>query len=58
MTLACFTRLGILDTTRGARVVNNELEKRGISFRVNKLSLNINKTNVIMFAKKTNIDQR
>ena len=32
--------------------VNNELEKLDIWFRVNKLSLNVNKTNVIMFTNK------
>ena len=31
------------------RTVNNELEKLDIWFRVNKLSLNVNKTNFIMF---------
>ena len=35
-----------------ACTVNNELEKLDIWFRVNKLSLNVNKTNVIMFANK------
>ena len=34
-----------------ACIVNNELEKQ-IEFRVNKSSLNVNKTNVIMFAYK------
>ena len=33
-------------------IVNNELEKLDIWFRVNKLSLNVNKTNFIMFANK------
>ena len=32
--------------------VNNELEKLDIWFRVNKLSLNVNKTNFIMFTNK------
>ena len=36
-----------------ACTVNNELEKLDIWFRVNKLSLNMNKTNFIMFANKT-----
>ena len=36
-----------------ACTVNNELEKLDIWFRVNKLSLNVNKTNFIMFANKT-----
>ena len=35
-----------------ACTVNNELEKLDIWFRVNKLSLNVNKTNVIMFTNK------
>ena len=33
-----------------ACTVNNELEKLDIWFRVNKLSLTVNKTNCIMFA--------
>ena len=33
-------------------VVNNELKQLGLWFRVNKLSLNVNKTNVIMFNNK------
>ena len=36
-----------------ACTVNNELEKLDIWFRVKKLSLNVNKTNFIMFANKT-----
>ena len=35
-----------------AYTVNNELEKLDIWFRVNTLSLNVNKTNFIMFANK------
>ena len=35
-----------------ACTVNNELEKLDIWFRVNKLSLNVNKTNFIMFTNK------
>ena len=35
-----------------ACTVNNELEKLDIWFRVNKLSLNVNKTNFILFANK------
>ena len=35
-----------------ACTVKNELEKQDIWFRVNTLSLNVNKTNVIMFANK------
>ena len=35
-----------------ACTVNNELEKLDIWFRVNKLSLNVNKINFIMFANK------
>ena len=35
-----------------ACTVNNELEKLDKWFRANKLSLNVNKTNVIMFANK------
>ena len=34
-------------------VVNNELKQLGLWFRANKLSLNVNKTNLIMFNKKT-----
>ena len=30
-------------------VVNNELKQQGLWFRANKLSLNVNKTNFIMF---------
>ena len=40
------------------RTVNNELEKLDIWFRVNKLSLNVNKTNFIMFTNKNNLDQQ
>ena len=36
-----------------ACTVNNELEQLDIWLRVNKLSLNMYKTNVIMFANKT-----
>ena len=35
-----------------AGTVNKELEKLDIWFRVNKLSLNVNKTNFIMFTNK------
>ena len=50
MTLAFFySTRNIVDI---ACTVNNELEKLDIWFRVNKLSLNVNKTNVIMFANK------
>ena len=41
-----------------ACIVNNELEKLDMWFRVNQLSLNGNKTNFIMFANKNNIDQQ
>ena len=51
MTLAFFySTWNIVDI---ACTVNNELEKLDIWFRVNKLSLNMNKTNFIMFANKT-----
>ena len=47
---------GIFYSTRNivdiACTVNNELEKLDIWFRVNKLSLNVNKTNFIIFASK------
>ena len=38
-------------------VVNNELKQLGLWFIANKLSLNVNKTNVIMFNNKNNIEQ-
>ena len=44
-----YSTRNIVDITR---TVNNELEKLDIWFRVNKLSLNVNKTNVIMFTNK------
>ena len=44
----CSTR-NIVDI---ACTVNNELEIVDIWFKVNKVSLNVNKTNVIMFANK------
>ena len=37
-----------------ACTVNNELEKLDIWFRVNKLSLNVNEINLIMFTNKKN----
>ena len=50
MTLAfLYSSRNILDI---ACTVNNKLEKLDIWFRVNKLSLNVNKTNFIMFANK------
>ena len=41
-----------------ACLVNNELGKLDIWFKVNKISFNVNKTNVIIFANKNNIDQQ
>ena len=38
-------------------VVNNELKQLGLWFRANKLSLNVNKTNFIMFNNKNNLEQ-
>ena len=35
-------------------VVNNELKQLGLCFRVKKLSLNVNKTNFIIFNNKNN----
>ena len=46
-----YSSRNIVDTTC---LVNNELSKLDIWYKVNKISLNVNKTNFIMFANKNN----
>ena len=38
-------------------VINNELKQLGLWFRANKVSLNVNKTNVIVFNNKNKLEQ-